>query len=229
MIFNQRVVAIVPIKSHSERVPEKNVRPFAGRPLFHHILATLEDTYAVDEVLVDTDSDRIAEEASKFAKVSVTIRPDELRGDFVSVNRIIAHDMTCTDAQIYVQTHATNPLLRHQTISDALARFARSEEHDSLFSVTRLQSRLYFEDGRPINHDPRELLRTQDLPPVYEENSCLYVFTPESFRAGGQRRIGNHPLMFETDRIESVDIDDEFTFGLAEMLARYSHETRRTP
>jgi CMP-N-acetylneuraminic acid synthetase len=228
MIFNQRVVAIVPIKAHSDRLPEKNVRPFAGRPLFHHILATLGETYAVDEILVDTDSDRIAAEAGEFEKVTVTMRPVELQGDMVSVNRIIAHDLTQTDAQVYLQTHATSPLLREQTISGALSEFARSEEHDSLFSVNRLQTRLYFENGKAINHDPAELLRTQDLPPVYEENSCLYVFTPESFRAAGDRRIGNRPIMFETDRIESIDIDDEFTFGLAEMLARYSRETRRT-
>jgi CMP-N-acetylneuraminic acid synthetase len=226
MIFNQRVVAIVPIKAHSERVPEKNVRPFAGRPLFHHILSTLEETYPVDEVVVDTDSDRIAAEAETFEKVTVVMRPDELRGDCVSVNRIIAHDMTRVDAQIYLQTHATNPLLKEQTISEALRQFGLSEEHDSLFSVKRLQTRLYRADGSAINHDPSTLLRTQDLPPVYEENSCLYIFTPESFLAAGRQRIGNRAMMFETDRIESIDIDDEFTFGLAEMLARYSHEAR---
>jgi N-acylneuraminate cytidylyltransferase len=227
MIFNQRVVAIVPIKAHSERVPEKNVRSFAGRPLFHHILTTLGETYAIDEILVDTDSDRIAAEAAEFEKVTIAMRPTELQGDMVSVNRIIAHDLTQTDAQVYLQTHATNPLLREPTVSQAIAAFAKSEQHDSLFTVNRLQTRLYFEDGRPINHDPSELLRTQDLPPVYEENSCLYVFTPESFRAAGQKRIGNRPMMYEIDRIEAIDIDDEFTFGLAEMLARYARETRR--
>ena len=228
MIFSKTVTAIVPIKAHSERVPEKNFRPFAGRPLYHHILDTLQETYAVDHVLIDTDSPVIMDEAPRmFSKVRVVERPAELRGDFTSVNRIIGHDMGQIASDIYLQTHATNPLLRSATITDALNAFARSEQHDSLFTVNRFQTRLYAADGSPINHNPQELIRTQDLPPVYEENSCLYVFTRESYEAAGQRRIGLTPMMFETDRIESVDIDDEFTFGLAELLARFTHETRR--
>lgn len=225
MIFNMRVVALVPMKAHSERVPNKNVREFAGMPLFHHVLETLEETYAVDEVLVDTDSEHIASEAEeRFPKVRSIPRPSEFQGDLVSMNRIIAHDITQSQADIYLQTHATNPLLSEKTFSDALRAFASSEQHDSLFSVTRIQTRLYSADGRPINHDPTKLIRTQDLPPVYEENSCLYIFTKESFETAGSRRIGNRPLMYETDRIESIDIDDEFSFGLAELLARYSHK-----
>jgi CMP-N-acetylneuraminic acid synthetase len=221
MIFNQRVVALVPMKGHSERVPGKNTRPFSGRPLFHHILNTLERTYAVDEVVVNTDSERIAREAeSQFPKVRVLLRPAELCGDMVSMNRIIAHDVAQVPADMYVQTHATNPLLRSKTIGEALRLFME-QECDSLFSVNRFQTRLYASDGRPLNHDPRELLRTQDLEPVFEENSALYIFTRQSFQAQG-RRIGSRPFMFETDRIESIDIDDDYTFRLAEMLAAYA-------
>jgi len=225
MLFNQRVVALTPMKAHSERVPNKNIREFAGLPLFHHILDTLQETYAVDEIVVDTDSKHIATEASKrFSKVRAIPRAEELRGDFVSMNDIIAYDISRVDADIYVQTHATNPLLSEKTISDALRRFATSDQHDSLFAVTRIQTRLYFADGRPINHDPKRLIRTQDLPPVYQENSCLYIFTKNSFEGSGNRRIGRRPLLYETDRIESIDIDDEFSFGLAELLARYSQK-----
>ena len=222
MIFNKRIVALVPMKEHSERVPGKNVRPFAGRPLFHHILDTLENTYVVDEVVVNTDSERIAAEAiANCAKVRVLDRPQELRGDLVSMNKIIAYDISQVPADIYLQTHATNPLLRSETITEGLHQFVQLEEHDSLFSVNRLQTRLYTAGGEPINHKPGELIRTQDLPPVFEENSVLYIFTRTSF-AVHNRRIGGKPSMFETDRIESIDIDDEFTFRLAEMLARYA-------
>jgi len=224
MILNQRVVALIPMKEHSQRVPGKNTRSFSGKPLFHHILGTLEATYAVDKVVVDTDSERIAEEAkSLFPKVQVIERPQELRGDLVSMNKLIAYDISQVASDIYLQTHATNPLLRSKTISDALRAFARSEEYDSLFTVNRFQTRLYNADGQPINHDPDELIRTQDLSPVYEENSCLYIFTLESFKKHEQR-IGDKPLMYETDRIESIDIDDEYSFRLAEMLAGYAHE-----
>ncbi len=223
MIFDRRVVALVPMKAHSERVSNKNTRLLAGRPLYHHILETLEHTYVVDQVVINTDSDEIADGAKKaFSKVRVIHRPEELRGDLVSMNRIIAHDLEQTSGDIYLQTHATNPLLKSSTLSEALNRFAKAENYDSLFTVTRLQTRLYTADGTPINHNPEELIRTQDLQPVYEENSCVYVFTKDSFSAAGDKRIGKKPMLFETEQLESIDIDDENTFNLAEILARYN-------
>jgi CMP-N-acetylneuraminic acid synthetase len=84
--------------------------------------------------------------------------------------------------------------------------------------VTRLQTRLYWEDGSPLNHNPAELLRTQDLPPVFEENSNIYIFSRASFDHAGRMRIGKTPLMFEMDRLEAVDIDEEADFRVAEAL-----------
>jgi CMP-N-acetylneuraminic acid synthetase len=223
MYHSRKVTAIIPIKDQSERVPGKNFRNFCGKPLYHHILETLERTYAVDEVLVDTDSPRVMQEASKlFPKVRVIERPETLRGHHVSVNKIIAYDLQFSDAQIFMQTHATNPLLRPETVSAALHAFvAKEDEFDSLFSVNRFQSRFYDANRRPINHDPEELIRTQELPPVYEENSVLYIFTKGSFEKR-QRRIGEQPQLFTTPPMESTDIDDELQFRLAEMLAMYA-------
>jgi len=223
MIHDRKVVALVPIKGHSERVPGKNFRDFCGKPLYHHIVHTLDRTFAVDQIVIDTDSPRVLLEAPKQSpKVKVLERPEELRGDHMSMNRVLEHDLNQIEADIYLQTHATNPLLRAETIARSLALFLENEdEHDSLVGVNRHQSRFYLADGTPINHDPENLIRTQDLTPVYEENSCLYIFTKESFRQEG-RRIGAKPFMFETPSIEATDIDDEFTFRLAELLAMYS-------
>ena len=225
MIHNMSVSAIVPIKEHSERVLNKNFRNFGGKPLYHHILETLEKTYAIDNIIIDTDSHVVMNEAPQlFNKVRVVERPEELRGDFVSVNKIIAHDLTIQESNIYIQTHATNPLLKADTIAKALKDFVESENgFDSLFSVNKFQSRFYLHDGSPINHNPEELLRTQDLNPVYEENSCIYIFTRESFNKKS-RRIGLKPILYPIPKIESIDIDDEFTFRLAEILSMYSSE-----
>ena len=225
MIHNRKVVALVPIKDHSERVQGKNFREFCGRPLYQHIVQTLDQTYAVDEILINTDSHRALLEAPKLSpKVRVLERPTELRGDLVSMNKIIAYDITQTDAEVFLQTHATNPLLRAATIAHALKAFVEDEECDSLFTVNEYHSRFYFSGGKPVNHDPENLIRTQDLPPLYEENSCLYVFTKESF-AQRNRRVGIKPKLHVTPSIESVDIDDELTFRLAELLALYGDKT----
>jgi N-acylneuraminate cytidylyltransferase len=223
VFHSQKVTALVPLKDHSERVTRKNFRPFCGKPLYHHVIAALDHTYAVDEIVINTDSAQIMREAPTLSeKVVIHERPEELCGDFVSTNRLFAYDLEHTESDIYVQTHATNPLLKPETIAAGVRHFLENEgQYDSLFSVTEWRTRFYDHDGRAINHDPEELLRTQDLPPLYEENSCLYVFRKEVFNKRN-RRIGQRPFMMPIDRVESIDIDDEFAFRLAELLAMYS-------
>ena len=162
MIHNRKVAALIPIKDHSERVKGKNFREFCGKPLFHHIIHTLDRTYAVDEIIIDTDSERILSEAPSISsKVKVIKRLEDLQGDHVSTNRIFEYDLTKTDADIYIQTHTTNPLLKAETIADALNTFLTTEKYDSLFSVNKYQSRFYQSNGLPINHDPENLIRTK--------------------------------------------------------------------
>ena len=228
MIHNRKVTALVPIKDHSERVTGKNFRDFCRKPLFHHIIHTLDRVYAVDAVVIDTDSPRVIAEAPTLSrKVRVIKRPAELCGDYISTNRIFEYDLSQTQADIYIQTHTTNPLLKAETIAEAIAKFISIEdEYDSLFGVNKYQSRFYTHDGTPVNHDPGDLIRTQDLKPMYEENSCLYVFTKESFKKKSQR-IGVKPFMFVTSPIESTDIDDEFSFRIAELLALYASKEKQ--
>jgi CMP-N-acetylneuraminic acid synthetase len=215
-----RLVALVPMKGHSERVPNKNLRAFNGRPLCHWVLNTLRATPEVDEIVVDTDSAEIAEEARSF-DATVLDRPEELRGDRVSMNDIIRHDVAHSEADLYLQTHCTNPLLRPETVSAAVEAF-EERDCDSLFSVTPLQTRLWDGDCAPINHERDELKRTQDLEPVYEENSNIYLFTEESL-ARRENRIGDDPAMFAMDALEAIDIDELVDFRIAEMLHRDRH------
>jgi len=221
MMTPPRVVALVPMRAHSERVPGKNYRDLAGRPLFHHILLALQGCPEITDIVVDTDSETIKKGiAEYFPNVLVLDRPSELRGDEIPMNAILMHDTEMIPADFYIQTHSTNPLLRSQTISVALAAFFIAyPDKDSLFGVTELHTRLYDAKGRALNHNPRELLRTQDLPAVYEENSCLYIFTRTNLEKY-DHRIGSSPLMFPVPRDEALDIDEEFDFRVADFLMR---------
>lgn len=215
-----KVTALLPMKAHSERVPDKNIKNFYGRPLYHAVLTTLLQSKYVEKVIINTDSDTIKKDAPRnFERVEIIDRPKELQGDLVPMNGIIAYDLNRTDGEYFLQTHSTNPLLRYQTIDRAIETyFENLEKIDSLFSVTRLQARLYWKDGSPINHNPNELLRTQDLPPVYEENSNLYIFSKKSFVNADRCRIGRKPRMFEIDKLEAVDIDEPQDWEIAELL-----------
>lgn len=216
-----RIAAIVPMRHDSERVKGKNYRLLGGRPLYHHIVASLIECDAIDEVAIDTDSDFITVDAKEaFPEVRVIARPPHLLGGHVPMNDVLLNDIDHVDADYYVQTHSTNPLLRPETINAALAGFLASrDQHDSLFTVTPLQTRLWRPDGTAINHDPAVLLRTQDLPPVMEENSCLYIFDAATLRERGNR-IGERPLLYSIDREEAWDIDEEIDWLI--VLALYA-------
>ena len=216
------VTALLPMKGHSERVPNKNLRPFCGKPLCHWTVISLQESHYVKDIVVNTDSPEIAENIRQnFERVKIIDRPDEIRGDFVPMNPIIAYDLSQLPGEYFLQTHSTNPLLNAETIDKAVdLYFHNLGTYDSLFTVTRHNTRFYWSDGRPINHDPQELLRTQDLPPIFEENSNLYIFSKESFKHSGNRRIGLRPYLFEISGFEAIDIDEEDDFLLAELLCQ---------
>ncbi len=214
-----RLAALVPMRHHSQRVPGKNYRLLAGKPLFHHIIETLLAVPEIETVMVDTDSEPVMDGLRQhFPQVKIIRRPEALRADDVPMNDILLHDTAQAEADFYLQTHSTNPLLKAGTIARCIQTFFEDyPKYDSLFSVTRLQTRLYFQDGRAINHNPLELIQTQDLPPVYEENSCLYLFTRQNL-VQRRHRIGSSPLMFEIPAEEAWDIDEELDFAIADFL-----------
>ena len=220
-INDMKVTELLPMKRHSERVPDKNTRTFVDEPLFYKILSELHHSALINKIIVNTDSEVIAKMAKeKSDKIIIHIRPKELRGDYVSMNLIIKYDLEHSDADVYLQTHSTNPMLKQETIDSAIKKYFEAVKHgcDSLFSVTRYQNRLYDSKGNPVNHDPHKLLRTQDLPVLFEENSCLYIFSRDSFSNNQDRRIGSRPLMYEIDKIEAVDINTNEDFLVAEAL-----------
>ena len=214
------VLAMISMKGHSSRVPRKNLRELADRPLYHWILEALLGATQIDEVIVETDDDEIEQSVRDSFELPIYRRPPELVGDDVPMNDLIAFNMKQAPADIYVHTHSTNPLLTSETIDRAIGSFKDTQgQHDSLFGVTALHTRLFWPDGSAANHNPDELIQTQDLPPVYEENSNIYVFTAQSF-AKRHHRIGTSPMMFPIERWEAVDIDEEIDFEFADFLMR---------
>jgi CMP-N-acetylneuraminic acid synthetase len=207
------------MRHHSQRVPGKNYRPLAGKPLFHYIVETLLAVPEIDQIVVDTDSEPVMNGLRKnFPQVAIINRPEYLRADDVPMNEILLYDTEKFPADFYLQTHSTNPLLKTETVSRAIRTFHENyPKLDSLFSVTRLQTRLYDQHGNAINHNPQELIQTQDLPPVYEENSCIYIFNRPNL-AAKHHRISDHPLMFEIEADEAWDIDEELDFAITDFL-----------
>ncbi len=215
------ITLLLPMKGNSERVPNKNLKPFNGKPLFHAIINKLITSKYINKVIINTDSDLIAESAINTYKDFVHIhkRPKNIQGDFISMNKIIEYDLNNSNSDIYIQTHSTSPLLSVKSLDSAIEKMInKTTDFDSIFSVTKIKTRFYDKQGVPLNHDPTELIRTQDLEPIFEENSGFYIFTKSSFKNAANKRIGLKPLMFEIDKIEAIDIDDPSDFIIAETL-----------
>jgi CMP-N-acetylneuraminic acid synthetase len=214
-----KIVALVPMRHHSQRVPGKNYRLLAGKPLFYYVIETLLACPEISQVVVDTDSQPVMDGLqADFPAVQRLERPERLRADDISMNEVLAYDTSQVTADYYLQTHSTNPLLQSQTVSAAIRKFlAIYPTYDSLFTVTRLQSRLWDEQGKAINHNPAVLLQTQDLPPIFEENSCIYIFSRATL-VERHNRLGYRPYMFEIPAAEAWDIDDELDFRITDIL-----------
>lgn len=211
------------MKAHSARVKGKNFRLFAGKPLFRWILDSLLEIPEIEKVVINTDARGILAENGLVDtdRILIRDRKPEICGDFVSMNKVLADDVANVPSQLYLMTHTTNPLLSALSITRALLAYEKAralDGADSLFTVNKFQTRFYRQDGSAVNHDPNNLIRTQDLEPWFEENSNLYLFTAASF-AATNARIGKKPVMFETPRRESADIDDQEGWEIAEMLA----------
>jgi CMP-N-acetylneuraminic acid synthetase len=196
----------IPIKEHSQRVPNKNFRDFMGIPLWAHTVWKFIDS----EIFIDTDSENILSECERMGgKVHAYKRHPDLIGDNVSVCDLIAHFIDRFNINdIVCQTHVTSPFVFVNTIADAVGKM---NDFDSVVSCDEIQARLWRKESYgfcPVNHNPTRLEQTQDLPKIYMENSCFYIFHSRNF-IKNKLRVGQNPCFYPLTYPENVDIDTE--------------------
>jgi len=221
------ITAIVPIKHNSSRVPGKNFRLMNGKPLYYYIIHTLLQVDEITNIVIDTNSPIIFENIPKLFKkymkrIILYERPSHLCAGDTPTNDILLNVIRQLNlgSDYYLQTHVTNPLLKKSTIQNAITTFfAKKDKHDSLFSVKTHYTRFYDMHGKDMNHNRFTLIPTQDLDPIYEENSCIYLFSKESLEQY-KARIGENAILYPIGDIESQDIDWEDDFIITELLMK---------
>lgn len=227
------VIALLPIKYHSSRVPGKNYRLMNKKPLYWYVLNTLSKTN-VSRIIINIDNQHLANEIHEiFPKVEMYMRPDELKGDDVSTNLLFidmieSMKLNYNKNNTFLQTHITNPLVKVETYNEIIRSYFENVidgKHDTLFTAKRLQTRLYDKNGSALNHNPKELIPTQNLDPIYEENSCVYIFNYDTIKLHNHR-VGNNPYIHEMSDFESQDIDYEFDFLVTEMMMSLSNDDK---
>ncbi|MCM1106134.1 MAG: acylneuraminate cytidylyltransferase family protein [Blautia sp.] len=205
-----KVVAFVPIKLDSQRLPHKNILPIAGHPLCWHIVNSLLQVERIDEVYVYCSDPAVCKylpDGARFLR-----RSESLDGDLVKGFEIYESFIREVDAQIYILAHTTSPFLQASSIANALEHVLQGE-NDSAFSAERIQTFAWYKN-EPVNYNLNDVPRTQDMEPVWVETSGFYMFQKEIFTEH-RRRIGFRPYIQEVSGMEAVDIDEQQDYDMA--------------
>lgn len=217
-----KIIAVVPIKLNNQRLPGKNIKQFTnGKPLCNYILTTLLSIKEIDEIYVYCSSDEIQSylpEGVKFLK-----RPVSLDTDNTKMNDVLQYFSKEILADIYIMAHVTAPFVRTESIEKGL-KAVQSGMYDSAFAVKKLQDFLW-KDGRPFNYKLEYIPRTQDLPAIYKETSGFYIYLFQTITEE-KCRIGNRPYLVEIGEIESIDIDEEEDFIIADAIYNYRYKRK---
>jgi N-acylneuraminate cytidylyltransferase len=220
------VVAIIPARGGSKRVPSKNLLPLAGLPLLTHSVRQALAAEAVDVVYVSTDDPAIAAVAREEGAVVVE-RPPAIAGDTATSESALLHvldhhrDEHGSDPDLVVFLQATSPLRRQGDI-DAAVALQQSAGVDSVFSAVRDRGLMWqLRDGTlaPLNYQPGSRPREQDMGPQYRENGSIYVFPPRVLRDHGHR-MGSTQAVYEMDVWTSLQLDTPDDAALLEWVAR---------
>ena len=214
-----KVVAFSPIRLNSKRVVGKNLKLLGGKPLLSYLFDTLVQVPEIDEVYAFCSDDSICQylpEKVKFLQRDKSLDEDDVLGEQIYdafVNEV--------EADLYILAHTTSPFIKPGTISNAIRQILDGS-CDSAFSVEKIQTFVWY-DGKPLNYSLQHIPRTQDITPVYIENSAFYMFSRELWLKHRQR-IGFRPYLAVTDRVEGVDIDNPEDFEFAERIVRMRDE-----
>jgi len=211
-----KIVSFIPIKLNNQRLPGKNLMELEGRPLCSYIFDTVNEIEEIQEKYVFCSDESIKEyipDGLTFLK-----RDKYLDGQLVKGLEIIDHFVKAVDADIYVLTHVTQPFTKAESIRNALNKVI-SGEYDSAFSAVELQDYMWM-NGKPMNYNIKDVVRTQDLEPIYMETGAFFIFRKSVFTDLGQR-IGNKPYIYPIDQFEAVDIDTAEDFEFAKAVAQY--------
>lgn len=211
-----KVVSFIPIKLNNQRFPGKNTMLLNGRPTCEYIFDTINFVDTIDEKYVYCSDESI----KKYMPDGLTFlkRDPYLDGFQIKGLEIIDYFVRDVDADIYVLTHVTQPFTKSESIKKALDKVI-SGEYDSAFSAVVLQDYMWM-NGKPFNYDMKNIVRTQDLEPIYMETGAFFIFRKEVFTKLGQR-IGKNPYIYTIDQFEAVDIDTAEDFEFAKAVAMY--------
>lgn len=215
-----KTTAVIPIRKGSQRVKEKNLRPFAGTTLMELKIQTLLKVPELDSIIVNTNSEEAINIINKYygqeERVKTHLREAYYASSNCSGSDFFRHLGEVTDTDIFVYCPCTSPFVNPQTISQCIKLFKSSSDCDCIATVSSIKEFLWL-DGKPMNYDPLHAPNSQDLPNITALNFGTTVVAKEDL-IKNRNIIGKKPKFILTSDIEAIDIDTPLDFYIAEQI-----------
>ena len=220
---SDNLCAIIPVRAGSKRVPNKNIRPFAGTTLLEIKIRQLQYVMSAKNIYVSTDCGFCANTSAALG-VNVHWRPTEYASDTVSMSDVYKHLAESVTHEHVLFTHVTNPLCTEVEFRDAITAYNNlaDAEHDSLTTTTPVKDFMYWPDGRPLNFDPLNKPRSQDLPAIFKLNHAISIL-PRNLMIEQKNIVGKNPFWLQISNAAATDIDTFLDFEIAQFLYQQDH------
>lgn len=225
MINKKTIKAIIPVRAGSERVKNKNIRPFADSNLLEIKIKQLQKIDRLDGIIVNSDSDEMLNIARKLGTETVK-RDSYYASSSVPINEVYVDLAKNCNADIILFVDVTNPLIKTSTIDLVIDTYNNnSPNFDSINTVNTIKMFLW-QNGKPLNYTESKKPKSQDLPDIYAINSAINIISKETM-IKQKAFVGEKPYLLPIDNIEGLDIDNEIDFEFAEfMYKKYRMNTK---
>lgn len=208
-----KLTAIIPVRAGSQRVKNKNLKPFAQSTLLDIKIETLKNVGGLDEIIVSSDSEEMLEVAKRHG-VGTHRRDKHFASNEVNNSDFMQNLSTIVDGGHIMYAPCTSPLLSSETITEIVSKYKENNLRN-IVTVTQQKHHMWL-DGRPLNYDPTNAPNSQDLPDIYSINYGCCILSKEDLYK--YKNVVVEPTFHITDEIESIDIDTEFDFFIAEYV-----------
>ena len=212
----EKITVVVPVRKGSQRIKNKNFKPFVDSNLLKVKLDVLKQVNVIDEIIVNTDSDIALQIADEY-NVSKCIREDYYASSKCNNSEFFQNIAENTNTDYIIYSPCTAPLIKVDTYYDFINRFRNAKDrYDSLTTVTDVKQHLWL-DEKPMNYNPSDSPNTQDLPDIVSLTYGISIISKVDM-IKHRNIVGEKPLLYKLDDFEAVDIDNPIDFEFAEFL-----------
>ena len=209
-----KLTAVVPVRAGSQRVKNKNTKPFADSNLLKIKLETLKKISMIDNIVVNSDSDEMLDIALSYG-VSTHKREEYYASSECDNSEFFKHIAETTNSDYILCSHVTSPLISAETYFSCVDKFMNSYI-ENLVTVCDVKHHMWL-DGKPLNYNPSESPNSQDLPDIVGLTYGISILGKDDM-IKHKNVVTDNPYFYRLDEIESIDIDTEFDFMIAEYV-----------